>query len=289
MHYMGFFKERGGDELYQRALAFVEARESRLAPVQTSYEDTVFRRRLVSLYSPPPDDIPVYDDRRLDRMSIPLTDPAAQPAVDYLRGRNVTDETIKTLELRYDQAQDRVIFPVRWYGGQLVGVLGRLLHEPRDIVVTRKGVPMAVKEKPHHTYWAFKKGAILHGEHLLRPEPVVVTEGPFDHVRVRQAGFNAVDTAGAGFAQEQADKLVEFGQPVIIFFDPDKAGETNGTKLHDAILQQGGRAILFLPTALGKDAGSHTEEEVRDTLDPLIRTLLGSPTRRVGGVPIAWE
>jgi hypothetical protein len=289
INYLGFFKARGGEESYKRVLAFVEAREKRVAPSRRSYEDAVMMPRLVSLYSAPPEDVPMYDDGRLDRMSIPLTNPAASPALAYLRDRHVLPETWETLEIRYDQLHDRVVFPVRWFGGQLVGALGRLIHPPREIEVVRDGKKVTEKEKPHHTYWNFPKGQVLHGEHLLRPEPVVVVEGPFDHVRVRQAGFNVVDTAGAGFAQEQADKLVEFGQPVVIFYDPDRAGQINGDKLHSAIVKQGGRAVLYLPVVLGKDAGSHTEEEVKAALGPLIESLSGGLARRVSGAPIHWD
>jgi DNA primase len=123
------------------------------------------------------------------------------------------------------------------------------------------------------------------GEHLLRDEPVVVCEGPFDAINVRQAGFNAVAVMGAKYSPEQKNKLVQFGQPVTIFFDNDETGTTQADLLYYELKEAGIEVRYIVPPDPERDAGDYSSEELQKLLAPPSRSKLRAA---MSGRP-GWE
>ena len=179
------------------------------------------------------------------------------PAADYLRGRGLTDDTVRDWGLgfapdawdgllkhmltrgvrdddllsagliienergrRYDRFRGRVMFPVRDGMGRVVGFAGRLLDD---------GVPKYLNS-PETAL--FKKGELLYGLDRARAAiresgEVIVVEGYMDVLALHQTGFgNAVAALGANLTVEQADQLTRLdAQRVLLAFDADDAGQ----------------------------------------------------------------
>jgi 5S rRNA maturation endonuclease (ribonuclease M5) len=136
----------------------------------------------------------------------------------YLIRRKVSIDTAKAWDLGYDRIKKRALFPVKNFGGNVVGAVGRTVVP---------GYPIKYLE-----YWDLDKEAYLFGEHLVvEGRPTVVVEGPIDCILVYQylrefgINYNVVATLGSYVTDKQAEKLVQISSKVIILYDNDSAGE----------------------------------------------------------------
>lgn len=178
-------------------------------------------------------------------------------ALDYLRGRGLTDETISAFELGYapegwdgllklartkglserqlleagllienpengrvyDRFRGRVMFPIRDHLGRLVGFGGRVLDDSKPKYLNTPETD------------AFKKGELLYGldrarRGLSSGAELVVVEGYMDVIAMHQHGFTgAVASLGTALTAEHATLLERLGaQSIVLMFDQDGAG-----------------------------------------------------------------
>ncbi|WP_339093835.1 DNA primase [Deinococcus sp. VB343] len=178
-------------------------------------------------------------------------------ALDYLRGRGLTDETISAFELGYapegwdgllklartkglserqlleagllienpengrvyDRFRGRVMFPIRDHLGRLVGFGGRVLDDSKPKYLNTPETD------------AFKKGELLYGLDKARlglsgGAELVVVEGYMDVIAMHQHGFTgAVASLGTALTAEHATLLERLGaQSIVLMFDQDAAG-----------------------------------------------------------------
>ena len=179
------------------------------------------------------------------------------PALDYLRGRGLSDETIAAFELGYapdgwdgllklartkgvsekqlleaglltenpengrvyDRFRGRVMFPIRDHLGRLVGFGGRVLDDSKPKYLNTPETA------------AFKKGELLYGldkarSGLSEGAELVVVEGYMDVISMHQHGFTgAVASLGTALTAEHAQLLERLGaQSIVLMFDQDGAG-----------------------------------------------------------------
>lgn len=179
------------------------------------------------------------------------------PALEYLRGRGLTDHTIADFELGYapegwdgllklartkglserqlleagllienpengriyDRFRGRVMFPIRDHLGRLSGFGGRVLDDSKPKYLNTPETDV------------FKKGELLYGldkarTHLRERNEVVVVEGYMDVITMHQHGFSgAVASLGTALTAEHAALLERLGvQSVVMMFDRDEAG-----------------------------------------------------------------
>lgn len=179
------------------------------------------------------------------------------PALNYLRGRGLSDETIEAFELGYapegwdgllkrararnlterqlleagllienpesgrvyDRFRGRVMFPIRDHLGRLVGFGGRVLDDAKPKYLNTPETD------------AFKKGELLYGLDKARAglgsgNELVVVEGYMDVITMHQHGFSgAVASLGTALTAEHATLLERLGaQRLVLMFDRDEAG-----------------------------------------------------------------
>lgn len=139
----------------------------------------------------------------------------------YLRTRGLDWRDAWRLGLRFDEYQQRILFPV--YNNRLLleGFNGRsvmpkrLLHKKNPKSRDYNGLD---KRKLFMFNPHFYKNM---GKHRL-----ILNEGAIDYARGQQAGFlGAHGTMGTAVTDEKINYLIELGRPVFIFFDYDKAGQ----------------------------------------------------------------
>lgn len=181
---------------------------------------------------------------------------AGHKALDYLKNRRLTDETINHFKLGYsssnkdqlyqilrdkefsvsdmiklglvkqsndgsyyDMFTSRIIFPITNPDGRVVGFSGR-----------------SMDNKSNHKYVnspetiIFKKGELLY--HIYEGAPiirrrrhVVLYEGFFDVISAYQADFkNGVATMGTALTNNQANLIKKMTDKIVVAFDGDKAG-----------------------------------------------------------------
>ena len=238
---------------------FIEKAEKNLDEMSTEWEDTRHSKPIVRL-DQIPSGVTVFEDRDFINLF------GSDGYCDYLENeRGVSHKTSKTFGIGYDDRFNRVVLPVRWHTGEIVGAVGR-----------------AVAGYDYYNYWKFPRRLVLFGEHLLRREPVILTEGAFDCMATHQAGFNAVASLGTEVASEQYDKLVEWGEPVITFFDGDKAGADAAEKVRVRLTSRGVPVTSVFPPD-EQDPGKLDSSEIQSIL-----TRLAKPAANVMP-PTRWE
>jgi DNA primase len=194
---------------------------------------------------------------------------SGQPALDYLRGRGFTDETIATHQLgwapggwdtmsrqlqerrgirpeemaevgltsprqsgrgAYDKFRERVIFPIRDQNGSPTGLGGRILgSEGQD------GRDQGPKYLNSPATPLFDKSRSLYLINkakgpMRRGSQAVIVEGYTDALMAHQAGFdNVVASLGTALTPGQVGLLTRYAKRIALAYDVDTAGEKAGT------------------------------------------------------------
>lgn len=201
---------------------------------------------------------------------------------EYLKGRGITDETIKKfgigfaldnwqgirsylkqrgfseeeiLELGlttknekgniYDRFRNRIIFPVFNVSGRVIGFGGRVLDDSKPKYLNSPETPI------------FHKGTNLYGLNLaIKNNPsrtIIMVEGYMDVISLFQQGVtNVVATLGTALTEGQCKLLKRYIDTVIVSFDSDVAGQ-NATIRGLEILQKSGFDLKILQIPRGKD------------------------------------
>lgn len=176
-----------------------------------------------------------------------------QASRDYLLGRGLSQETIKSFGLGFanrfsddlyqyfkslgyddellkqtglvtfdeirgghDKFWDRIMFPIMDVGNKVVGFGGRVMGD---------GMPKYLNS-PETII--FDKSRLLYGLNIARRSResyILICEGYMDVMSLHQAGFtNAVATLGTAFTEAHANLLKRYTKEVLLSFDSDSAG-----------------------------------------------------------------
>ena len=178
---------------------------------------------------------------------------------------------------RYDWFRDRVMFPIRAVGGEVIGFGGRVLDDSKPKYINSPETPV------------FSKGRELYGlfeaRQALRDKGyALVVEGYMDVVALAQSGFpNAVATLGTACTADHVQKLFRFTDAVVFSFDGDAAGRRAAGRALEASLPHATdlRTVkfLFLPTEHDPDSyvrelGAAAFEQQVAAAVPLSRQLV---------------
>ncbi|HEY7524440.1 MAG TPA: DNA primase [Candidatus Limnocylindrales bacterium] len=185
-----------------------------------------------------------------------------QPALEYLRGRGFTDETIDRFGLGWapdgwdemsrrlvekrgivpeelvevglakprqrgggviDSLRGRITFPIRDQNGHATGIGGRLLAGDGPKYLNSPAT--ALFDKSRTLYLIDKaKGPIRKGNQA------VIVEGYTDALMAHQAGFdNVVASLGTALTPGQVALVVRYAKRIALAYDVDEAGERAGT------------------------------------------------------------
>ena len=235
---------------------------------------------------------------------------AGQPALEYLRGRGFTDDTIEAHQLGWapagwdimarqlqakrgvrpddlievglaspsqrgrgviDKFRARVLFPIRDQNGHAVGLGGRLLEGEGPKYLNSPATPLF--DKSRTLYLIDKaKGPIR------RSGQAVIVEGYTDALMAHQAGFdNVVASLGTALTPNQIGLLTRYANRIALAYDVDAAGEKAGTV--------GVTALANLIGQLQRDDSAVKLEDVR-----VVRLPDGKdPDEVVREAPADWE
>lgn len=186
-----------------------------------------------------------------------LFEPQGSVALEYLRGRGLSDQVIKDFMLGYapegwdnlanfmagkgynerllataglvrprntgggcyDFFRHRVMFPVVDVTGRVVAFGGRAL-DPEE-----QAKYMNSPDTP-----VFKKGSMVYGlnmarEHIARSNQAIVVEGYMDVIALAQAGFgNVVACLGTATTEDHLKLLSRYAESIFFVYDADAAG-----------------------------------------------------------------
>lgn len=215
-----------------------------------------------------------------------LRGPEGRRALEYLKNRGLSDETIKRFRLGYapggnvvktkflargvtedvlletrllspgkdgresfDFFRDRVMFPIFDLRGRPVAFGGRVMGEGEPKYLNSPDTPL------------FHKGQLLYGMALARESAaskreIIVAEGYMDVIALAQAGFtNAVAPLGTAMTESQIELLWRMAPEPILCFDGDKAGRAAALRAAERALPllKPGVSLRFAIMPAGKD------------------------------------
>lgn len=215
-----------------------------------------------------------------------------EKALAYLKGRGVTDQTIKELNLGYapnsweslthflkkrgftaaeivdaglavssqkggyDRFRGRVVFPLVDLKNQTIGFSGRILDKGEPKYLNTPQTP--IFDKGHFLYglnWA-------KGEIRIKNQAVLV-EGMMDAVMSYQSGVkNVVATQGTALTVDQIELLKKYTENLALCFDMDVAGDSasrRGIEMADTA----GLNIKVVELTSGKDAAEVVLKDIK--------------------------
>jgi DNA primase len=197
-------------------------------------------------------------------------------ALEYLRKRGFTDDTIKRFGLGYaprswqalinytveqgfdseylekaglaakrddgslyDRFRGRVIFPIFSTTGRVVAFAGRQLYDD-DTPMNTGAKYINTPETP-----IYQKGKLLYGlsmtrDEIRKQEYAILVEGYTDLISLYQAGIlNVVATSGTALTEDQIRLLGRYARTVVIVYDADSAGSAAALRGVGLILEKG--------------------------------------------------
>jgi hypothetical protein len=158
---------------------------------------------------------PPLDPIAFDPMEI-FDDPMVGPAAHYLAQRGVSQTGAEKAGIRYDPDQKRLVFPVYDDKGDLYGMTGRSIVD---------GYHPKVRD-----YAGLPKKLLILGEHRwTKGRPIVLVEGLFAYARFLTENvdedYNVGALLGSSVTEGKAARLRNWGVPIHLLLDPDKAGQ----------------------------------------------------------------
>ena len=142
----------------------------------------------------------------------------------YLKGKNISDELLRDSGLMnvdekrgmYDKFWNRVIFPIMDVNNRVIGFGGRVMGD---------GKPKYLNSPETRV---FDKSRNLYGLNIARTarkKGIMVCEGYMDVIALHQAGFtNTVASLGTALTTQHAGLLKRYTDEVILTYDSDEAG-----------------------------------------------------------------
>ena len=210
-----------------------------------------------------------------------LYTPQGRQALEYLRGRGLTEKTIIHFGLGYspqsrfelvnylkgkgfsnaelvqanlanlsqrgypfDRVSDRLMFPIIDLRGNVIAFGGRIMSDIKPKYLNTSDTPVFNKSRNLFALQFAKNKA--NGQ-------LILVEGYMDVIALHQAGFeNAVATLGTALTNEQAMIIKRYCDEVVICYDSDEAGQ-KATARAIPILRDTGLHIRVLTVPNGKD------------------------------------
>ena len=190
-------------------------------------------------------------DETLKRFGLGFANKTGDDLYRYMRGKGYQDAILKDSGLfsieekgAHDKFWNRVMFPILDVNHRVIGFGGRVMGD---------GTPKYLNSPETRL---FDKSRNLYGLNYARTsreKNILICEGYMDVIALHQAGFtNAVASLGTAFTQQQAGLLKRYTEQVVLTYDSDGAG-TKAALRAIPILKEVGMSIKVLNMQPYKD------------------------------------
>ena len=163
-------------------------------------------------------------DETMNRFGLGYSNKTSNDLCQYLRHKGYPDELIResgvaVFNEKYgmsDKFWNRVMFPIQDVNHRVIGFGGRVMGEGEPKYLNSPETP--VFEKSRNLYG-------LNFARTARQDNIILCEGYMDVIAMHQAGFTqAVASLGTAFTSGQANLLRRYTENVILSYDSDGAG-----------------------------------------------------------------
>jgi DNA primase len=246
-----------------------------------------------------------------------LRQPEGRAALDYLRGRGLTDETIERFRLGFapdgrahlqaalkaqgfetrllleagligqpddgrepfDFFRNRVMFPITDRRGRVIAFGGRVMDDGKPKYLNSRDTPLFHKRE---NLYALDKARVALGKAGMT---AIVAEGYMDVIALHQAGFaGAVAPLGTALTDGQIQALWKIHPEPVVCLDGDAAGQRAALKAAEVALPllKPGFALRFAELPAGEDPDSLIKRDGAGAME----TVLG---RARGLADVIWS
>ena len=188
-------------------------------------------------------------DETIHRFGLGYANKTADDLVRYLKGKGFSEELIREAGLcntdekhgMYDKFWNRVMFPIEDINHRVIGFGGRVMGDGKPKYLNSPETPI------------FDKSRNLYGLNFARSSRkgnIILCEGYMDVIAMHQAGFNqAVASLGTAFTLGQAGLLKRYAKEVLLSYDSDGAGVKAALRAIGILKEAGltGRVINLEP------------------------------------------
>lgn len=163
-------------------------------------------------------------DETMNRFGLGYSNKTSNDLCQYLRHKGYPDELIRESGVavyneKYgmsDKFWNRVMFPIQDVNHRVIGFGGRVMGEGEPKYLNSPETP--VFDKSRNLYG-------LNFARTARQDNIILCEGYMDVIAMHQAGFTqAVASLGTAFTSGQANLLRRYTENVILSYDSDGAG-----------------------------------------------------------------
>lgn len=163
-------------------------------------------------------------DETMNRFGMGYSNKTSNDLCQYLRHKGYPDELIResgvaVFNEKYgmsDKFWNRVMFPIQDVNHRVIGFGGRVMGEGEPKYLNSPETP--VFDKSRNLYG-------LNFARTARQDNIILCEGYMDVIAMHQAGFTqAVASLGTAFTSGQANLLRRYTENVILSYDSDGAG-----------------------------------------------------------------
>lgn len=235
--------------------------------------------------------------------------PAAKKALEYLKKRRLSDETIRKFQIGFaprrfdlrgflikrgykttdiakagnpDKFFERITFPIYDVLGHTIAFTGRALGDTQPKYLNSPDTPLFSKSRTIYGL-NFAKGAIKDRDY------VVLVEGQMDVIALHQAGVEqTVASSGTAITETQIQTLSKYTPNFLLAFDNDEAGRTTTKKVIEMLLRLdlNGKVVEFgdykdAGELFEGDGGKHWAEFVKNAKEGL-EWFLSQEIKRAG-------
>lgn len=163
-------------------------------------------------------------DETIQKFGLGFSDVYRDDLYKYLKSKGYKDEELKDSGLiKYDEKQgasdrfwNRVMYPIIDTNNRVIGFGGRVLGDAKPKYINTQDTP------------AFDKSRNLYGLNLAKKSKrpgIIFCEGYMDVISMHQAGFdNAVASLGTALTVGQVNLVKRFTDKVYLAYDSDEAG-----------------------------------------------------------------
>lgn len=193
----------------------------------------------------------------------------------YLRSKGYDDELLKKTGLitydeqrgAYDKFWNRVMYPILDINNKVIAFGGRVMGD---------GMPKYLNSPETMIFDKSRNLFGLNTARLSRTRKMLLCEGYMDVIALHQAGFtNAVASLGTAFTSQQASLLRRYADEVYLTYDSDKAGVKAALRAIPILKEAGlsAKIINMRPykdpdefmKALGKEEYEHRMEQAENS------------------------
>ena len=185
------------------------------------------------------------DDETIKRFALGYSSKYSSNLYQYFKSKKISDELLKESGLfnvdekngMYDKFWNRVIFPILDVNNRVIGFGGRVMGDGKPKYLNS---PETI---------VFDKSRNLYGLNIARTarkKYLLVCEGYMDVISMHQAGFsNAVASLGTALTEKHATLLKRYTDEVILTYDSDDAGVRAALRAIPIVKRAGLRARVL--------------------------------------------